>query len=273
MQSTEIQVYLTKFRYVIKSNKLNTRIIPNEQIMKLVRSHRRFKGGKIVARSGRWTVILFSGKKESRREEETTFTRGKRNGPMCGVVSWLVQHILLKRAATSKSVDFGGQFHFGHGADKFARNVKGRGPNYLLRDCERGWSRWTWSHHFGPSNGSALQVWKSFRLTSVGFRWSTGENHPDVAHVTTSWLNLISFKFISIDAPYGRYVRSFDDIRPPEGGSEAMHNPISAHLLVRHIALGWPQLKRALDTLYDNVDALGNAGHLAANSTTQWSKH
>ena len=47
--------------------------------------------------------------------------------------------------------------------------------------------------------------------------------------------------------PYSRYSDYFDAIKPRKGGSDAVHNPIDAHLLIRHLATGWPAPKSSLE--------------------------
>lgn len=46
-----------------------------------------------------------------------------------------------------------------------------------------------------------------------------------------------------------------------KGGSEAMQNPINAHLLVRHLALGWPAVDRALRSLLTTMETISMPAH------------
>lgn len=65
-----------------------------------------------------------------------------------------------------------------------------------------------------------------------------------------------------------RYVESFEAVRPSQGGSQAMNHPIDAHLLIRHIAIGWPTLKRSLGLLYNAIDNLGQSSLMKRFSST-----
>lgn len=37
-----------------------------------------------------------------------------------------------------------------------------------------------------------------------------------------------------------------------------MQNPIDAHLLIRHLATGWPALKKSLEKFHDLMEIAGN---------------